>query len=168
MPALLNTTCTSPKTRNASSANRCTSSSYAHIADDTVRIDATGAQIRDGVVKCGLVDVAEHHPGAEARELSCCSEADPVGAARDDRCSSVEFLHAATLRLVWARFTQLAADRAPRVGILARLLPVGSAAREYRANERNEERQYVSSPSRVRAHLREHVVPRMVLELQGF
>src|SRR5262245_31750343 len=143
MPALLNTTCTSPKPRNASSASLCTSSSL-RTSQTTPCVDATGAQIRDGVVNCGLVDVAEHHPGAAARELCCCSEADPVGAARDDRCSSVEILQAATLRLVRTRFTQLATDRAPRVGILARVLPVGSAAREYRATERSEERQYVS------------------------
>jgi hypothetical protein len=70
----------------------------AHVADDAVCVDAVGAQYRDRVVQRGPVDVAEHHPGAAARELPCRSEADAVRTAGDDCCALVEILHAATLR----------------------------------------------------------------------
>src|SRR5882762_2063867 len=79
-----------------------------------------------------------------------------------------KFSTARRLRLIGPRFAQLAADRSPWVGVLARLLVVGTAAREEGSNEGDEKRQNVARPVCVRPHLSEHVLPRIVLELQGF
>src|SRR4051812_11065387 len=168
MPALLNTTCTSPNTRNASSARWPTSSSLrtSHTtpcaSTPSARSVATASSRADRSMSLSITRAPRR-----ANSLAAAKPipfAPPVmTVARPWKLST-----ARTLRLVGRRLTQLPTDRVPRIGVLTRLLPVRATPLEERPNERSEKGQDVPRPSRVCAHLGEHVGPRMMLELQRF
>ncbi len=65
------------------------------VADDAVRLDTVRAQLLDGRVKRGLIDVGQYDSRASPGELLCAGEPDTARTAGDHRSASLECLHGA-------------------------------------------------------------------------